>query len=422
MSIKAPKREIKKDSNKICSQDLIRKQKGLHIAKTSRILETEDGWKVPKQSGGGYYIVKSDGNGAICTCPDYELRHCKCKHIFAVEFIVTGEVNNDGTVTITKTIKKTYPQDWKAYDKATVNQKTLFMIMLKDLTDNFQQSEYKFGRPNLPLNDMLYSSAMKVFTTFSLRRFMSDMDIAREKGYVSCKPCYSSVGHFIQRDDITPILAKMVTISSLPLSTVDNDFTIDSTGFGTSVFQRWHSFKYGKEMSSRRWVKCHFMAGVKTNIVTSVKITSEFDNDCPQLPELISNTVKHFDMDEVSCDKMYLSQDNLELIDSYGAMPYIPFKSNSKARNHGSVWKKMYYLFMLKNDEFLQHYHKRSNAESTVQMIKSKFGDFVRSKTWTAQVNEALCKIICHNICVVIQEMHELGIEPNFCVESQQCV
>jgi transposase len=105
------------------------------------------------------------------------------------------------------------------------------------------------------------------------------------------------------------------------------------------------------------------------------------------------------------------------LIDNHGAAPYIPFKSNSKARN-GSVRKKMYYLFVLKNDEFLEHYHKRSNAESTVQMIKSKFGDFVRSKTWTAQVNEVLCKIICHNICVVIQEMHESGIEPNFCVES----
>jgi transposase len=401
---------------------LARKERGLQIAKTSRIMQIDDGWKVPSQSGGGYYIVRSNGDGATCTCPDHELRHCKCKHIFAVEFVITGEVNNDGTVTITKTIKKTYPQDWKAYDKATVNQKTLFMKFLKDLTDNFQQPEYKFGRPSLPFNDMLYSSIMKVFTTFSLRRFMSDMEIAREKEYVNCKPCYASVGHFLQREDITPILARMITISSLPLSIVDNDFTIDSTGFGTNVFQRWHSFKYGKEMSSRRWVKCHFISGVKTNIISSVKITSEFDNDCPHLPDLVNKTAEYFDMNEVSCDKAYLSQDNLELIDSHGATPYIPFKSNSKARNHGSVWKKMYYYFMLKNDEFLQHYHKRSNAESTVQMVKSKFGDFVRSKTWTAQINEVLCKIICHNICVVIQEMHELGIEPNFCVESQQSV
>jgi len=47
-------------------------------------------------------------------------------------------------------------------------------------------------------------------------------------------------------------------------------------------------------------------------------------------------------------------------------------------------------------------------------MIKSKFGDYVRSKEWTAQVNEVLLKVLCHNICVVIQEMYELGISPQF--------
>lgn len=47
-------------------------------------------------------------------------------------------------------------------------------------------------------------------------------------------------------------------------------------------------------------------------------------------------------------------------------------------------------------------------------MIKAKFGDAVRSKTDTAMVNEVLCKIICYNICCVIQEMHELGIDATF--------
>ena len=47
-------------------------------------------------------------------------------------------------------------------------------------------------------------------------------------------------------------------------------------------------------------------------------------------------------------------------------------------------------------------------------MIKAKFGDFVRAKAPTAQVNEVLCKILCHNICVLIQSIYELGLEPNF--------
>ena len=31
-----------------------------------------------------------------------------------------------------------------------------------------------------------------------------------------------------------------------------------------------------------------------------------------------------------------------------------------------------------------------------------------------AMVNEVLRKIVCHNICVLIQEAHELGIETGF--------
>jgi len=56
----------------------------------------------------------------------------------------------------------------------------------------------------------------------------------------------------------------------------------------------------------------------------------------------------------------------------------------------------MYHYFEFKIAEFLEHYHKRSNAETTFHMIKSKFGDSVRSKTEVAQVNEVLLKVLCH--------------------------
>lgn len=47
-------------------------------------------------------------------------------------------------------------------------------------------------------------------------------------------------------------------------------------------------------------------------------------------------------------------------------------------------------------------------------MIKSKFGDSVGSKAEVAQINELLLKVLCHNICMVIQKMFELGIDPRF--------
>jgi hypothetical protein len=50
-------------------------------------------------------------------------------------------------------------------------------------------------------------------------------------------------------------------------------------------------------------------------------------------------------------------------------------------------------------------------------MIKGKFGDSVRSKSDTGQVNEALCKVLAHNICVLIHAMHALNIHPIFSSE-----
>ena len=60
----------------------------------------------------------------------------------------------------------------------------------------------------------------------------------------------------------------------------------------------------------------------------------------------------------------------------------------------------------------MEHYHKRSNAESTFSAIKMKFGETIKSRNRTAQVNELLCKIIAYNITVLIREMIEIGADP----------
>ena len=132
-------------------------------------------------------------------------------------------------------------------------------------------------------------------------------------------------------------------------------------------------------------------------------------------PELVHKTAKKFDVQEVSADRAYSSKYNLKLIDKLGAVPFIPFKTNIKMKARGSMfWAKMYYFFLSQREEFLKHYHKRSNSETVFHMIKAKFGNAIRSKNKTAQINEILLKILCHNICVVIQEIHELGIDADF--------
>ena len=74
----------------------------------------------------------------------------------------------------------------------------------------------------------------------------------------------------------------------------------------------------------------------------------------------------------------------------------------------------MLHFYRFNHAEFKAHYHRRSNVETTFHMIKSKFGERLRSKTETGQINEVLAKVLCHNICCVIQSIHELMLEPTF--------
>jgi hypothetical protein len=51
-------------------------------------------------------------------------------------------------------------------------------------------------------------------------------------------------------------------------------------------------------------------------------------------------------------------------------------------------------------------------VETTFSMIKAKFGEAVLSQSLTGMANEGLAKVLCHNIVVVGQAVHEFGIDP----------
>src|ERR1051325_7325733 len=69
-----------------------RQQKALAIAAKSKIAKKGDTWLVPSQSGNGHYKVNNtDPDWPTCTCMDFELRHARCKHIYAVEIVIERE-------------------------------------------------------------------------------------------------------------------------------------------------------------------------------------------------------------------------------------------------------------------------------------------------------------------------------------------
>src|SRR5262245_38705509 len=105
-----------------------RKERGLQLAQRGDIVKHADGWKVRSQSGNGSFVHLDDQPS--CTCPDFEIRGQKCKHIHAVECLIIWDTITEGgttTVTKTKTVRVTYKQNWPLYNRAQTEEKVRFV-------------------------------------------------------------------------------------------------------------------------------------------------------------------------------------------------------------------------------------------------------------------------------------------------------
>jgi transposase len=306
-------------------------------------------------------------------------------------------------------------------------EKSKFQELLYELCRNVEEPLQHMGRPRVPVADRIFSAAFKVYSTISGRRFTSDLREAKGRGYLSMMPHYNSIFRYLESADLTPYLKQLISESSLPLKTIEWDFAVDASGFSTGVYQRWSDAKWGNarmvygekqpnEVNRKDWVKVHLMCGIKTNIVTAVEVTHAHAGDSPQFAPLVETTSQGFPIQSVAADKAYSADKNLKLVLLKGGQPYIDFRLNATATNRrsSSVWKRLFLQYQYNQEWFMQHYHKRSNVESTFSMIKAKFGERVRSKTETAQINEVLLKVLCHNICCLIQSIYELGVEVTF--------
>lgn len=400
-----------------------RRQKAHELADRARINFADGCYSVPSQSSGGTYTVILDERDAVCDCPDFELRGQPgkpCKHIMAVRLwrdrqARGAEQETENLEPSPKVKRKTYKQDWVNYNAAQVNEYSHFQELLADLCQTVPEPPRKPGpgKPPVPLKDQVFAATLKVYSLFSARRFMGQLEESRARGYVSRSMHFNSVLNAIESSALTPILSNLIQQSSLPLREVETCFAPDSSGFCTSRFIRWFDVKYGITREKAEWVKVHLMCGVKTNIVTAAEILDKDAADSPQMPKLLDTTVKSFKVDEVDADKAYGSAENFDAVHAVGGTLFAPFKSNATGAA-GGIFKKMFHYFIFRREDFLTHYHKRSNVESTFSMIKRKFGDSVRSKGDVAMKNEVLCKILCHNICCCISAWYELDIEPVF--------
>jgi hypothetical protein len=374
---------------------------------------------VKSQSEGGYHRVTVQGLFPSCSCKDFELTGQPCKHQMAVDLFLKAEANPVPAPTepVPEVKRKTYAQKWPEYTKAQCHEKRhvcdLLAALAAGVPDPTMTAKRGRGRPAVPLCDQIFSVVFKQWCGLSARRFMCDLTDAVERGHMTAKICHNSVLAALESETLTPILKELVRVSALPLASAETRFAVDSTSLATLRYERYFDVKHGGARTKADWVKLHACVGVTTNCITALEALEANSNDCNVLPPLVNDTAKGFRVEEVSADRAYASQKNFTAVDGVGGTLYAAFKNNTKAHD-GGLFAKAYHHFCANREEYLQHYHLRSNAESCFSALKRKFSTFLRSKTDAALRNESYALVIAYNLSCLVHAIYELGITPTF--------
>lgn len=392
-----------------------REERGRQIAKRGGIRRSGSRYTVPSQEAGGTtYTV--DLVDQTCTCPDWETRRRPCKHQEAVLFsIVWDGAPDEPSAAQTPPKRKNCPRDWSVYNRAQASEGIYVARLLRALCQGLPQPPRKPGRGRnpVPLADQAFSAVLKVYSLKAQRYMESALANAVEQGLVDRIYHYNTISNFLGDEASTAILVGLVQESAKPLAVIEaGQFAIDSTGFSTVTYDRWFDQKHGKLCAEHTWVKLHIAVGTVTHAITGVAVTPKAD--CPQLPSLLTQTMKNFQVSEMSADKAYSSKANHRILESCGVEAYIPFQITAAMDPKCETWSRHLAEFLFNQDKFLPHYHRRSNVESVMWMIKSKFGASVRSKTPVAQMNEVLAKCLCHNLACLVQAIFTAGLAPRF--------
>jgi len=397
---------------------LQRAQQIASIADSVRQLRSNE-WSVASQSGSGRYRVTSHRAVWDCECRGFSDRSEPCKRILAV-ILSLGE--RLPVPPPSPAPRRTYPQH-PSYHIAQGEESRLVVKLLRDLVSEIPDFPRPPGVPGpvpISLADQAFCSLLKVYNGKSGRLSKAAFVDAVERGHLEAAPSFMVLSRFLTRPEATQILYRLLSISASPLASLEDGGVVapDSSGIQTTWFGGWREDKHG-ERRTRRWLSAHVLGGTRTHVIIRAIVTDANAGDSPRFEPLLRGALEDgFHPGMVVADRGYLAEANYALAKELGIEARIPFKSNSRNRagNRGRsrAWRDAFYLFQTKREEFDSDYHKRSNVESIFSALKRKFGENVRSRNPTAQVNEILCKLICYNLSVVVHEMFEHGIAPTF--------
>lgn len=286
-------------------------------------------------------------------------------------------------------------RNWHEYNQKLVNE-TLDLFVQRDILESFKNIDTlnggKVGRPFQYANSViLMICAVREYFYLPYRQAEGFANLLG--GMWGAKiPSYTQI---CRRQ-------KMLSVP-LDMSKLDGpaEIIFDSTGLKVQNRGEWIRQKY---QVRRGFVKLHITCDREKHRITSVRVTDEHTHDTREFETLLVNAKERVpNVTKIYGDTAYDSRANFNLVGKElpQAEPVIKPRINASGRSRGSYLRGRTAKEFIKNPKEWKinyGYGQRWQVETTISTLKRKFGEYVRSISSTAILNEVITKCLTYNI------------------------
>ena len=277
-------------------------------------------------------------------------------------------------------------------------------IMFMSIPDGYKGT----GRPSIPLQEKLKICCIKQYNMRGARRSVYDVETARNNGYLFVPKIsnnyFNRINDYMKDEELTPYLQQLIHVLSEPYAGLEKNFAVDGSGMKTSYGKYSYRYIRKDKKEKRKYIGLHLITGGNSKIVPYAIVSKGYKHDNNFFKPLVRETLKLFEIKEIYGDSAFFDDSNQKFCHAHGIKEYIKPKKNTILHKFGKeIWNNSIDRYM--KDLHLgenRRYTLRNNVESCFFMVKSVFLDFLRHKTFSGRVNEALTRVACHNIRVLV--------------------
>ena len=179
----------------------------------------------------------------------------------------------------------------------------------------------------------------------------------------------------------------------------------DSSGFETTHASRyyvWRASRCGKpskHFTYRRFPKLGVICDTANHAILSALPTRGPSPDVNELDRLLRRRARYPTLVRLAADAGYDSESNHRLLrENYGIRSIIPAEQG-RPSSSGALPAGRYRRLMRQRFDPAA-YHRRSQVETSISMLKRNLGSWVRGQSYWSQCRELLLMVITHNVMI----------------------